>query len=236
MTQENMFKIVPIVRPENKDPFVEDRLVPHRVVQLGDIEVMTAPLKISYPVNILTIGQDARLIKKGIQDRTDYAHDELKIKGLYIRLADQVFYVEPPVKKTSSLYFQNLNITSITLNLCYTGEAVFNKDTKTIDSKAISNDWKFVSEERNIRFKYRLVGEFQQETGLLRVDTFTMGLGIDLISDSDEGGRPIGTPSDNNILHDANHFKIIGYDIEGYRCNDNRWDKNEVQTHWLSFL
>lgn len=80
--------LVPEVHNGNKDLFVAEAVVAPRTVDLGNREVVTAPLQVGKRVNLVGLAQNSLVKIAGQANQTDALDRAVGLKSLYVRQGD----------------------------------------------------------------------------------------------------------------------------------------------------
>lgn len=225
--KNDTLKIVPIVRAQTADAFVDPALVaPYPVVLEDGTSVNTAPLKTNYRASLFRLSQTDAQMAKGVMDQTDALDPGAVLTAVYLQFSN----ADGSVKEVIKLDTRN---------------APLNQFTESLQGQTRRMDLQFVTDAATISAKTKqvngndsvLLGAFQGDNSSTAWLTFSVRGDINLQDSSYEiitgsvfpntiknaAGQAIDLTAGANaamvkLFTDA---KIIGVDIDARKVNSN---------------
>ena len=212
--------VVPVVRPENVDMFVDDALIPHAEKSFGNRKVLTAPLQFGKDVNLIGISSTDALLKTGAPGHRDVIEPGSKLEAIYIKSGADVIKLATAGLKTSVFIgAQQGDQMEILLNM-RTNLAV-GKNLLNNDGTALAGPLKaLVDGDLRLKLAVQVGGVINVETTNGKVNPPTVTL-VDLVDAATQQSITTGATF-TAIANAVKDFEFLGFDLEAFRTNANR--------------
>ena len=212
--------VVPVVRPENLDKFVDAAVIPAAVKSFGNRKVTTAPLKFGQDVNLIGVSTTDALLKTGAPGHRDVIEPGAKLEAIYIKSGDDIIRLATAGLKTSVFVgAQQGDQMEILLNM-RTNVAV-GKNLKRYTGADLTGPLAaLVTGDLRLKLAVQVGGVINVETtnGKVNTPTVTMVALVDAATQEE-----ITSGAAFNAIKDAvAAFELLGYDLEAFRTNANR--------------
>lgn len=219
-------RIVPVVRPQSADKFVDPAIIPAAPIVLEGETINTAPLAFGKKVDLLGLSQTDTLLAAGVMDQGDSIDPAVHLRDVYAKIGDDVLRFKTKelplanfVYATQNNYrVQNLNFTTTSILL--------NKDTKNVDGSALADLAGIVSGDLIVRLELQVSGSINIETG----ETNLIAGRPAVYSIRNAAGDELDlTVAPAKAIADAVAAgELIGYDLFAYRTNMNRRQRGQL--------
>lgn len=204
-------------------------------VEIGNLKVKTAPLKIGKKLNLLSISQNATLDPTGVNDTTDSLDGHMALEALYLKIAGldasdapQESYVKlktlrmplSEFQKSAEGYDRDMTLSFRTVDV------PLHAGLKAVDGSAIEALGKLAtgaSANYILRLALTITGVANLETGNVEVNS--TGVEIDSVWDVDSAGEIFeitDTATLNDVKAKVTGLSVDSYDIYARRSNLNR--------------
>lgn len=233
--KNEMTRIVPVVRTESTDKFVDSAIVAPYSMLLEDESITTAPLATGVKMSLLGISQTDALLANGVLDITDSIDPGIVLQNIYVQVTgvdtnsnpiqDVLVFDVSNLPLSQFTYSTQNNYRVMTLNFSSTS-LLINKFTKNVDGSPLSVMSGIVSGDYVVRLSADVSGSVNIELG----DTVVYGNQISIHSVTNSSGTLLDTRAApaNAIVAAFSTAKIVGYDIKAYRTNANRRQRGQL--------
>jgi len=223
--QNDLTKIVPVMRPESEAMFVDPALLPPKTVLLTDGEsITTSAYAVGKNFSLLGISQTAALLETGLQDTTDSIDTAVVLSNIYVKLgqgaAAEVLSFATSRLPLSTFTYSLQNNTRV-MNLAFSTKSLLINQNTTDVSGAVST---ILAPVVTGKYQVRLGIAVSGSVNLELADTSVFSSGISVVSIIDSTGATLDLTSGNGLalatlFADAT---MVGYDLDSQRTNLNR--------------
>jgi len=228
-------KVVPVLRPESADLFIEDLSF---VDKSNGEEVTTAPVKFGKKFSLLGVSQTDSMLAKGVMDNTDALDRRMVVKDVYYAVAGKdsdgnditeyfKFAAEalPHSNFTYSTQDHNKDL-ALSFN---TSSVYVNTSTTTTATGAASAILAGLPEGHTVVLNVVIHGEANTQRG----DVVAYGNQIEVVEVRDAAGNKLPTTSADYAAIVAafnGNTTLAGYTLEAYRTNSNLRNRGQLIT------
>lgn len=212
--------MVPVVRNENADKFVDAAVIPPAVQEFGLRKVLTAPIKFDTDFNFLGLSTTDALLSVGASDHRDTVEPGSKLKAIYFKSGQDVIKLPLIGLKTGVFIGAQQGDQQETILNMRTRLAV-GKMLKCYNGNDLTGPLKTIAtSDLRLKLALQVGGLINIETGNGKVNKPSMAL-VALVSTG--SGLEITEGPVLAALKDAvSKFEFLGFDVQGYRTNANR--------------
>ena len=223
--QNDLTKIVPVMRPESEAMFVDPLLLPPKTVLLTDGEsITTSAYAVGKSFSLLGISQTAALLETGLQDTTDSIDTSVVLQNIYVKLgtgaaAEVLSFATSRLPLSTFTYSVQNNYRM--MNLAFsTKSLLINQKTTDVGGATSTILAPVVTGKYQVRLGISVSGSVNLELA----DTSVFSSGISVVSIIDSTGAALDLTTGNGaalaaLFADAT---MVGYDLESQRTNLNR--------------
>jgi hypothetical protein len=226
-------KVVPVVRDEALDKFVDPSLVAPTEVLVDTETVTTAPLRMGKRLGLIDISQTEALLKTGMMDITDALDASVILQKLYLKLSGTVggatvnevfaFKVERLPLAVWNYSVQG-NYRQMSLQFS-SDDLMLTKDSVTVGGQP-SQLLPALLGENQVRLSAGVSGTINLETSETRVWADTVY--VSRLLDDDNTALPLTAGQGKTVADAFEASTLIGYDLTAYRTNSNRRQRGQL--------
>lgn len=206
-------------------------------VEIGNVKVKTAPLKIGKKLNLLSISQNSTLDPTGVNDTTDTLDGHMALEALYLKItgldtsdAPQTSFVKfktlrmplSEFQKSAEGYDRDMTLAFRTVDIPLHG------GLKAVDGSVAAALGKFnagVNKDLIMRLALSITGAANLETGNVEVNS--TGVEIDSLWATDPDGEIYQVT--DKLTIDAVKAEITGITVDSYDLYSRRSNLNRRQ-------
>lgn len=228
----NVTDVVPVVRAESEDNFVDPALLPPSTVQVGTEQVSTSALLFGKKFSLLGISSTPGLIAAGLLDSTDALDPMMRLKTLYLKIGaagDEEVIAIPTADLPRAVFNYSVQGNARLLSLNFeTSSLAINKYTRTVSGAASTVLAPLVAAGWVVRLGITVSGSSDAQTST----TSLMKGELSIVSLQDPSGvkHLPGSPAAAAIEALFADADIIGYSLDARRTNSNRRQRGKLLT------
>lgn len=229
--RNDLIKIIPIVRDDSKDKFVDEALIAPRDLEIDNGEIITtSALAINKKLSLIGISQTAATLETGLMDHTDSVDTAVVLKAVYLKVGSGAgaevlkFNTErfpfAPFHYAVTGDYRRMDLQFNTQDLRINNATVLHSGLPSVLLKDI------VDGKYNLRLGVDVTGNINLQTAETRV----WASEVDVVGLYNVDGEKVSTTSGPgkamaDILAGAT---IVGYDLEAQRTNLNRRQRGQM--------
>lgn len=218
-------RLVPYVRPENADKFVNPALVAVQNYDKDGEIIPTAPLAINTDVDLISLAATDAILAQGVLNHTDTLEAGLYVKAVYVKFGDDVVRFNTRVLSTFNFLRSTQGLQRSMTLTASTNSLLINKATLTAAGGALTSLAAVVTDDLVVRVDLKMSGQFDQATGNGKVfgnsvSTYTVSKAGMMLDKTTAPAKP--------IVDLINTGEIIGYDMDAWLSNENRRQQGQL--------
>lgn len=213
-------QIIPVVRDDSKEFFVDPALVKPRTVPNEIYDVLTAPLVFGKQIDLLGISQTDAMLKAGMVDTTDSVDAHARLDNIYISFGGKAvaFNVRRMPRsgfvKSTEGDSREMSMQFFTQDLLVNGDLVEANDKAEVPALA-----GLKSSGIQLRYTLSVTGRLNVEYGNVSLNATDFAP----IAAFNKDGEPLAlTDASVTAITEALKPELVGWDLHGRRSNSNR--------------
>lgn len=229
--RNDLTKMIPVVRPENLQDFVDPALVPPAVIVHEGQSIETAPLAIGASFDLMGISQTDAQLAQNQMDTTDAIDPNVVLEKLYMEVTDgtnkEVVKFPFVSQMNSSTFVQSAQDDTRISNLNFITDSLpVNAETTLADNSASQILKPIVDGKYSVQLAVVVNGNVNLQTGWTVVNAGRVQ--VAKLFDQDNNELSITEGPGKAIADLFKGAAIIGYDLEARRVNTNRRDRGQL--------
>lgn len=216
-------KVIPVVRPESEQYFVDDTLLPPVDIVHEGQTIKTSALAVSKTLSLIGISQTAALLETGILDQSDALDASVKLAAVYIKFGNQVVKFDTVKHMNLSQFTAAVqgNYRDMSLNFM-TSQLIVTKDTKAVDGSAVTALADLATADATAFVGITMFGNLNLEISNITVNAGAVSAKQIL----DTAGNVLAETNPLYALFSA--ATVVGYDVEARRLNANMRERVQL--------
>lgn len=224
--RNDQIKIVPIVRPESVQHFVDPALLPPRNVVFEGENITTSALAMGKTFSLLAVSQTEALLDTGLLDSTDSIDTAIVLKKLYMKAGDDVIGFNTD-RLATAVFTYAMQGNYRQMNLAFTTSSLLvTKDSKLVDGTALADLAPITVGEFAVRLGVSVSGSVNLETATTNI--FSSTLTVSRVSDKDGNDLDLTVGQGKAIADLFIGATMLGYELEAQRTNLNRRQRGQL--------
>lgn len=218
--------LVPVYSDESKDKFVDEAVLPTRVVDLEGESIKTSALAFGKKFSLLGISQNEALLQTGFLDITDAIDSGVTLQNVYLKVGSEVIRINTDgLPFTNFTYATQDNYRLMRLNWD-TDTVQLSKFTKLVDGSDSTELAQLYGDDgKLVQLSFSINGSINTQTGDTNLTASSVSVhrvydGATKLSLEDGVGK--------EIADKIATAELIGYDLHGYRTNSNLRQRGQL--------
>jgi hypothetical protein len=225
--QNDLIKIIPIVRAESQHHFVDPALVAPRDLEIDNgITISTAPLAMNKKFSLIGLSQTEATLETGLMDHTDSVDTSVVLQNLYLKAGADVVrfgtarFPYAPFHYAVTGDYRRMDC------MFSTADLRIGVDSKTAGGSALTDLKPIVDNKLSVRLSVNVNGNINLQTAETKL--FASSVEVYEILNQDGEKLSLTTGIGKTVADLFATATIFGYDLEAQRTNLNRRQRGQM--------